>query len=52
MFIFIVYNADKEKASHQQLQCGHWNWDTWKKIVESQHFLKTKDPQVFVQTDQ
>ena len=26
--------------------------ETWKKIVQSQHFLKTKDTQVFLQMDQ
>ena len=29
------------------LQGGHLNWHTWKKIVHSQHLLKTKDSQVF-----
>ena len=28
------------------LQCNYSNWDTWKKIVQSQRFLKTKDSQV------
>ena len=32
-------------------QCGNSNPDTWKKIVQSQHFLKTKDS-FFWQTDQ
>lgn len=29
------------------LQGGHLNWHTWKKIVHSQHLLKTKDSHFF-----
>ena len=28
------------------------NLGTWKKIIQSQRFLKTNDSQVFLQTDQ
>lgn len=34
------------------LQGRHSNWDTWKKIGQSHPFVKTKDSQVFLQTDQ
>ena len=34
------------------LQCDYWNWGTWKKIILSQRFLKTRNSQVFLQTDQ
>ena len=34
------------------LQCSYSNRGTWKKIVQSQRFLETKDFQVYWQTDQ
>ena len=42
--------VSKGKTSH--LQSGHSNRDTWKKIVQSQCFRKTKDSQVYLQTAQ
>ena len=34
------------------LQCDYLNWGTYEKIIESQHFLETKDSQVFLLMDQ
>ena len=34
------------------LQCDYSNLGTWKKIIQSQRFLKTNDSQVFLQADQ
>ena len=34
------------------LQCDYSNRGTWKKIIQSQRFLKTKDSEGFLQTDQ
>ena len=31
----------------ESLQCDYTNRDTWKKIIQSQRFLKTKDSQFF-----
>ena len=36
----------------QHLQSDYSNPGTWKKIIQSQRFLKTKGSQVFLQTDQ
>ena len=38
-----------EKMHYSFLRCGQSNQDTWRKIVQSQRFLKTKDSQFFCQ---
>ena len=35
-----------------QLKCDYSNQGTWKKIIQSQQFLKTKDSQFLLQDDQ
>lgn len=35
-------------AHQRTLQCNYSNWDTWKKIVQTQRFLETKDFQFFL----
>ena len=42
----------KNTQNGTPLEYEYLNQATWKKIVQSQQFLKTKDSQVFLQTDQ
>ena len=47
-----VKKIETAKQISKKLQCNYLNRGTWKKIVQSQQFLKTKDSQVFWQTEQ
>ena len=51
-FFSNYYDLQSDQFELNGLQCRHSNWDTWKKIGQSQPFVKTKDFQVFLQTDQ
>ena len=42
----VALTLTESQKSSVCLQCNYSNWDTWKKIVQSQRFLKTKDSQL------